>query len=140
MENSDPIVWPSGTLYPNFPNHSINLLDCQGGVLDLRNLNSTRTLEYGTTVFYRCLIIYGDSNGSWISTQYFYDTTSIFPCNVCCSLHAYPRIHALCASVTVVVSRGLFHCGSLSTGLLTEFHRVLQYSTILQCVSSIQYP
>ena len=58
---TDPMVWPSRTSYPVCPNHSISLLDCQGGVLDLRSLNSTRTQQQGTTAFYDCLIIYPDT-------------------------------------------------------------------------------
>ena len=75
---SDAVFWPSGTSPPRFVQNSINLVDCQGGVLDVRILTFDQTLEHATLILYRCLVIYPDAKSSWVSTQYFYDSTGIF--------------------------------------------------------------
>lgn len=99
---SDPTAWPVGTEYPHFAQDSVNLIDCQGGVLDFRNLDWRQTMEQATVMYHRCFLIWGDTDTTWITTQYIYDTTMVFPCNVRASLNACPKLHASCMSLLVL--------------------------------------
>ena len=106
MDASDPMIWPVHTRSPHFAQHSINLIDCQDGVLDFRNLNFWNSRKEQTTVIYhRCLLIFGDAETTWITTQYIYDTTMTFPCNVRCSLKRCLIRHASCVSLLVMAGR-----------------------------------
>ena len=100
LEPSDPIFWPLGTGYPHFPPGSINVVDCQDGTIDFRNRNLDLTMEYGTLILSRCLAIYGDMEAPWVSTSFLYDTTQVYPCNVCCSLN----LHACAVRATTCCS------------------------------------
>ena len=82
LEPSDPVVWPEGTGALHLAQGSVNMIDCQDGVLDLRNRNLNLTLEHATMSFYRCNVVFPDMFKPWTDLTYWYDATGIFPCNV----------------------------------------------------------
>ena len=100
MEPSDPIVWPLFRFGQHFSRGSINVVDCQDGILDLRKLTFALTMEMTTLIFNRCLVIYGDLEAPWTSYTYLYDTTLSYPCNVRCSLN----LHAAAVRTTTQYS------------------------------------
>ena len=87
LETSDPIVWPAGTGAGLLAPGSVNMFDCQNGILALRNRNFVLETQFGTILYYRCNVIFPDMHEVWTTTTYWYDATGIFPCNVRCTPH-----------------------------------------------------
>ena len=63
---------------------SVNMIDCQNGVLDLRNKNIVETSTSATLFYFRCSVIFPDWQNEWAGTTYWYDVENIWPCNVRC--------------------------------------------------------
>jgi hypothetical protein len=79
---SNPIVWPVGTDEYFFPAGTVNVVDCQDQLLDLRNRDHSFPIEFVTNVYWRCRCIFNDREKPWATVEYWIDSSGMFPCNV----------------------------------------------------------
>lgn len=77
-----PIVWPEGTEFPRAPFGSVNLIDCQGEFLDLRNWPTTGPKEEAAYVFIDCGVLFPDLDRTLTTLEWNIDTSINFPCDV----------------------------------------------------------
>jgi hypothetical protein len=82
VDPSNPIVWPVGTDEYFFPAGTVNVMDCQDQLLDLRNRDHSFPIEFVTNVYWRCRCIFNDREKPWATVEYWIDSSGMFPCNV----------------------------------------------------------
>ena len=76
------IVWPLRTVSPRFAPGSINLVDCQHEILDLRNWAPDDPTEDTILIWLDCVVLYPDLTNTLTTLAWIINSGAVFPCDV----------------------------------------------------------